>query len=59
MNRMSKRGPDPGPSGGGGRIRVSGKCVGCRKRDSDTGSLVDDWVRCDEEGCADGGGLVA
>ena len=50
---MSKFGPDPGPSGGGGRRRSSGNCVGCGKRDS--GDDIDHWVRCDEEGC-DGGG---
>ena len=51
---MSKRGPDPGPLGAEGRPRVSaGACVGCRKRD--TGAIIDHWVRCDEEGCADGG----
>ena len=49
----SKRGPDQGPTGGGGRERVSGVCVGCRKRD--TGAIIDIWIRCDEAGCADGG----
>ena len=45
---MSKLGPDPGPSGGGGRMRVCGVCVGCRKRD--TGNVIDNWIRCDEGG---------
>ena len=50
---MGKLGPGPGGSGGGGRRRSSGNCVGCRKRD--TGENIDNWVQCDDEGCAEGG----